>query len=91
MVRIWRVSKGGAIMEASLKDHKGPVNAIAVKNGGGDEAVTASSDGSCIVWDLTTHRCAAHLSGRAAPRARGPTELAGGGLEWEGGRLSAAR
>lgn len=43
-------------MEASLKDHKGPVNCIAVKNSGSDEAVSASSDGSCIVWDLTTHR-----------------------------------
>ncbi|GBF88745.1 flagellar associated protein [Raphidocelis subcapitata] len=63
MVRIWRVGRGGAVMEASLKDHKGPVNAVAVKNAGGDEAVSASSDGSCIVWDLTTHRRRASLYG----------------------------
>ncbi|KAI8467381.1 MAG: flagellar associated protein [Monoraphidium minutum] len=61
MVRVWRVSKGVATMEASLKDHKGPINCIAVKNGGGDEAASASSDGSCIVWDLTTHRRRATL------------------------------
>lgn len=56
MVRVWRVAKGVATMEASLKDHKGPVNCIAVKNGGGDEAASASSDGSCIIWDMTMHR-----------------------------------
>jgi hypothetical protein len=43
-------------MEASLKDHKGPVSAIAARRGGGDEAVSASADGSCIVWDLAAHR-----------------------------------
>jgi WD40 repeat protein len=68
MVRVWRVSKSGAAaMEASMKDHKGAVNAIAVpaagaRGGSGsgacDEAVSASSDGSVVVWDLAAHRCA---------------------------------
>ena len=61
MVRIWRVGKGAAALEASFKDHHGPVNAIAVRRGGGAggdgaEAVSASSDGSCIVWDLAARR-----------------------------------
>ena len=68
---MWRVAKGVATMEASLKDHKGPVNSIAVKNSGGDEAVSASSDGSCIVWDLTTHRCQAG-GGELGPLALQP-------------------
>jgi len=33
------------------------VNCVKVKASKGDECVTASSDGSCIIWDLTTfHR-----------------------------------
>lgn len=55
MVRVWRISKGAATMEASMKDHKGPVNAIVIKHTN-DECVSASSDGSCIIWDLTVGR-----------------------------------
>lgn len=43
-------------MEASMKDHKGPVNCIVVKNGSDDECVSASSDGSCIIWDMVHGR-----------------------------------
>lgn len=33
------------------------MNSIKVKASSGEECVTASSDGSCIIWDLTTfHR-----------------------------------
>jgi hypothetical protein len=32
MVRIWRIGKQSQDMEASMKDHKGPVNAIVVKS-----------------------------------------------------------
>jgi hypothetical protein len=32
MVRIWRIGKQAQDMEASMKDHKGPVNAIVVKH-----------------------------------------------------------
>lgn len=40
-----------------VQEHKGAVNSIKVKASSGEECVTASSDGSCIIWDLTTfHR-----------------------------------
>lgn len=44
-------------MEASLKEHRARVNDIKIKKN--DEmAVSASSDGSCIIWDLKTFtRC----------------------------------
>jgi WD40 repeat protein len=44
-------------MEASMKEHRARVNDIKIKKN--DEmAVTASSDGSCIIWDLKTFtRC----------------------------------
>lgn len=40
-------------MVASMKDHRGAVNAIAVSPRTGGEAISASSDGSCIVWDFS--------------------------------------
>jgi hypothetical protein len=52
MVRLWRIVRGGAAsMEASLKDHRGAVNALALAASGA-EAVSGSADGSCILWDL---------------------------------------
>lgn len=56
MVRIWRLSKQSQSMEASMKDHKGPVNCIVVKRSTDGECVSASSDGSCIIWDLDAGR-----------------------------------
>jgi len=54
-VRVWAISKGTQVMIASMKEHKGPVYAIAIKNDD-TECVTASADGSCITWSLTdTH------------------------------------
>jgi WD40 repeat protein len=52
-VRIWRVGRMMQTMDASLKEHRGRVWDIRLK---ADDslAVTASSDGSCIVWDLNT-------------------------------------
>jgi WD40 repeat protein len=47
-------SNGAVKMLASMKDHKSAVNAIAVSPRTGSEAVSASSDGCCIVWDLET-------------------------------------
>ncbi|KAK1740179.1 hypothetical protein QTG54_009129 [Skeletonema marinoi] len=35
----------------SMKEHRGEVNAIAC-NSNGCQAISASADGSCIVWDL---------------------------------------
>lgn len=56
MVRIWRIGKQSQTMEASMKDHKGPINCIQIKTSTDDECVSASSDGSCIIWDLNTHK-----------------------------------
>jgi hypothetical protein len=56
MVRIWRMGKGSQTMEFSMKDHKGPVNCIVIKASTNDECVSASSDGSCIIWDMAHGR-----------------------------------
>jgi cilia- and flagella-associated protein 52 len=40
-------------MAASSKDHRGAVNAIAVAPASGGDAVSASSDGACIFWDIS--------------------------------------
>jgi hypothetical protein len=61
MVRVWRISKSSQVMEASMKDHKGPVNSIAIKSTADDECVSASSDGSAIIWDLATGKRRASL------------------------------
>ncbi|MEW5298669.1 MAG: hypothetical protein WDW36_001762 [Sanguina aurantia] len=55
MVRVWRIGKQSQTLEASMKDHKGAVNCIRVKRAD-DECVSASSDGSCIIWDLHTFK-----------------------------------
>lgn len=52
-VRVWRISAARQTMEASLKEHRGPVNAIQ-ETKDGSACVSASSDGSCIVWNLET-------------------------------------
>ena len=43
-------------MPAMSQEHKGAVNSIKVKASNGEECVSASSDGSCIIWDLSTFR-----------------------------------
>jgi len=50
-VRVWAVAKETQVMIASMKEHKGPVYAIAIK-GDDTECVSASADGSCITWAL---------------------------------------
>ncbi|KAL6756928.1 WD40-repeat-containing domain protein [Haematococcus lacustris] len=55
MVRVWRLGKASQTLEASMKDHKGSVNTIRVK-ADDTECVSASSDGSCIIWDLHTFK-----------------------------------
>eukprot|EP00798_Chlamydomonas_sp_ICE-L_P015241 gene15241-21323_t len=55
MVRIWRIAKQSQTLEASLKDHRGSVNSIKIKKDD-TECVSASSDGSCIIWDLNTYK-----------------------------------
>lgn len=51
-VRVWRIGPQAQTMVASMKEHKGPVNAIALR-ANDSECVSASSDGSAIIWDLS--------------------------------------
>ena len=55
LVRVWRLGKTSQTLEASLKDHRGQINSIRIK-ASDEECVSASSDGSCIIWDLTTFK-----------------------------------
>eukprot|EP01013_Petalomonas_cantuscygni_P012130 TRINITY_DN2583_c0_g1_i1.p1 TRINITY_DN2583_c0_g1~~TRINITY_DN2583_c0_g1_i1.p1 ORF type:complete len:648 (-),score=132.40 TRINITY_DN2583_c0_g1_i1:302-2245(-) len=50
-VRVWAVMQGHRLLEATLKEHKHTVNAIAVSPVA-PEVCTASDDGTCIIWDL---------------------------------------
>ena len=50
-IRIWKINKQSQIMESSLKEHRGRVWSIQV-NSLNDRAISASADGSCIIWDL---------------------------------------
>mmetsp|Transcript_42589 Transcript_42589/g.99981 ORF Transcript_42589/g.99981 Transcript_42589/m.99981 type:complete len:612 (+) Transcript_42589:132-1967(+) len=50
-VRVWRVTAESRVMLGSMKEHKATVNCIKVR-GNDMEFVTASSDGSCIIWDM---------------------------------------
>ncbi len=50
-VRIWNCTPQHQAMVASLKEHRGPVYCIRVAPSG-DTCVSASHDGSCIMWDL---------------------------------------
>lgn len=52
-VRVWKITPSRQTMEASLKEHRGPVNSIQVVKDC-SACVSASSDGSCIVWNLET-------------------------------------
>eukprot|EP01025_Chloroclados_australasicus_P008867 TRINITY_DN13287_c0_g1_i1.p1 TRINITY_DN13287_c0_g1~~TRINITY_DN13287_c0_g1_i1.p1 ORF type:complete len:634 (+),score=78.24 TRINITY_DN13287_c0_g1_i1:174-2075(+) len=56
LVRIWKLAADCQTMVASKKEHKGPVNCIVIKESTSDECVTASSDGSCVIWDLNTYK-----------------------------------
>eukprot|EP01061_Rhynchopus_euleeides_P043252 TRINITY_DN754_c1_g3_i1.p1 TRINITY_DN754_c1_g3~~TRINITY_DN754_c1_g3_i1.p1 ORF type:complete len:679 (+),score=265.34 TRINITY_DN754_c1_g3_i1:107-2038(+) len=51
-VRVWRINASSQTMEASMKEHKATVNSICIK-GSDNECVSASDDGSCIVWELS--------------------------------------
>jgi|Transcript_17783 WD40 repeat protein len=52
-VRVWKIGRQTQVMDASLKEHRGRVWCIIV-NGSDELAVSASADGSCIIWDLKT-------------------------------------
>ena len=50
-VRLWNVRNGIITLEASMKEHRSTVNAIITLRQDA-VAVTASDDGSCVVWDV---------------------------------------
>jgi WD40 repeat protein len=50
-IRVWDVSDSQQIMLHSMKEHRGEIRSI-VCNGDGTKAISSSTDGSCIVWDL---------------------------------------
>lgn len=52
-VRFWGMRNRK--MQASLKEHKGPVTSICVRSDD-KECISSSDDGSCIQWDLLNHR-----------------------------------
>jgi len=52
-VRVWKIGKQTQTLQASMKEHRGRVWSIKVKDGD-NQAVSASADGSCIIWDLRT-------------------------------------
>jgi len=51
-VRVWRVTSESRVMLGSMKEHKATVNCIKVRKDD-SEFVSASSDGSCIIWDMS--------------------------------------
>eukprot|EP00756_Hemistasia_phaeocysticola_P015762 Hpha_TRINITY_DN15433_c0_g2::TRINITY_DN15433_c0_g2_i1::g.175930::m.175930 len=50
-VRVWALERHAQNMVASMKEHKATVNAICIRSDD-SECVSASDDGSCIIWDL---------------------------------------
>uniref|UniRef100_A0A6V1NYK3 Cilia- and flagella-associated protein 52 n=2 Tax=Heterosigma akashiwo TaxID=2829 RepID=A0A6V1NYK3_HETAK len=50
-VRVWQITSSHQSLLHSMKEHRGEVNCIRV-NAQNSQCVTASADGSCIVWDM---------------------------------------
>nr|KAF6415330.1 cilia and flagella associated protein 52 [Molossus molossus] len=50
-VRVWQVGCQTQKLEEALKEHQSSVSCIRVKKNN-DGCVTASTDGTCIIWDL---------------------------------------
>lgn len=50
-VSVWIVTPSHQRLLHSMKEHRGSINALKC-NADGSQVVSASSDGSCIVWDL---------------------------------------
>ena len=53
-VRVWKITHSHQQMLISLKEHRGPINCIKV-NGDASQCISASADGSCIIWDLVKY------------------------------------
>lgn len=50
-VRVWKVTPSHQKMLFSMKEHRGTIYAVKCDSAG-KQAVSASADGSCIVWDI---------------------------------------
>lgn len=53
-IRIWKINKQSQVMETSLKEHRSRVWSIQI-NSLNDRAISASADGSCIIWDIKNY------------------------------------
>jgi WD40 repeat protein len=53
-IRIWKLGTQCQTLESSLKEHRGRVWNIAI-NSLNDRAISASADGSCIIWDIKNY------------------------------------
>lgn len=53
-LRVWNVTPSHQAMVQSLKEHRGAVLSIKVSSDN-KQCVSASADGSCIVWDFTRY------------------------------------
>ena len=56
---MWAISPYRQQLICTLKEHKAPVSAVDI-NKAGTEAVSASTDGTCIIWDLV-RQCRRHI------------------------------
>lgn len=53
-IRIWKIGKQNQTLDVSLKEHRGRVWSICL-NSLNDRAISASADGSCIIWDIKNY------------------------------------
>ena len=53
-IRIWRIGKQTQMLDASIKEHRGSVNAINLSEKGA-RGVSCASDGTCVVWDMESY------------------------------------
>ena len=51
MIRVWDIKPESQTLVATMKEHKNAVGQIKI-NKNDTEALSASLDGTCIVWDL---------------------------------------
>jgi WD40 repeat protein len=51
-IRIWKLSRSHQELVVSLKEHKGRIWSLAIRSEDNGRAVSASADGSIIVWDI---------------------------------------
>lgn len=50
-VRVWKIEPFRQSLLGVLKDHSGPITSLDF-NQSDTEVISASSDGSCVIWDV---------------------------------------